>query len=1230
MFKQSDIPNNTKINNTNTRVQTAKADTSLRPLGRANIGTTYKGALIFEDSELEMNLISIPRLDDDGCKIEIEDGTMIVKKNEKIIMSGRKEDGLYQFDLDGTETALLGNVKTNSRSTTLQRIHNRLGHRNLLRIAKYVKEKKLKIEGFPANVTDREVQSLPLCDACTRAKFTRRKLKRIEKTRMPGVGGKLSTDMKGPIRVTGMKGERYYQGFLDENSKYLAHRCFAAKSDAPRNLEEILCEPPFHENLKNYHSDGAPELISKEIVGILRPKGVQITYSAPYKSSDNPTVERSHRTVFESAHAMLIHACLSITFWCYAVAHSVWLYNRIPTNTAAGYIAPVTAAFGTDVDLSNEHSFGCTCYAIIPESTREKGFTDKSYKAIYLGHRPNNSPGYIVHFIEINQVKEVSDVTFDESDLDTSDRSNNQAPTTGLEFSPISRNINDFLWLIGFAYRDEGVFYITTRVVVQHGMIVAYRKTVTPDGKTGVEETRPIHVADVESLVRDYLAENEPSVDLGGLTGVVVINGGCGEPKEEEKSAGPEEGNTPSEETKSLSNGEVADGRLKGDDLASNASKTGRSSSPQKRYNQHLSAKQPQTGTAREGYTHSATREPIDQKQSGSTPLSSASNVGAQEAEATTRVRATRVPLNVGVLGDVEKTFFIKDNNIEYIYNVSDVHVTSPNVLLYNDVVGCADTPAWMEAARDEVNSIVLDNNTWEPAELPAGVTPLTTKWIFKKKKKEGKVRYKARLCVRGFKQRYGIDYTETYAPTAKWVTLRLFLTICACLGLFTRQLDVKTAFLYAELDEDIYIVTPEGICDKTNPFNLSKEARRLSSGRILRLKKSLYGLKQAPRNWFQTLKQFLLDTGFTSLLTEACIFFKYVDGRIVIIIIFVDDILIGAKSSVDLEELVRLFEERFKISDSGEVNVYLSINITRNLANYSMELDQTEYILQMWNTFKGVENKRITTPFQDNWRIDIEEELENQNDADRAFVAEFPYRELVGSLLFIQICTRGDIAYEVHYLSRFNNRPCKALCLAAKRVLIYLFNTRDRKLTLGGTKLPLLTLFCDTDFAACVDTRKTVECFMVFFGIGCIMWQVKQQSRVAQSTGEAEFCAVTPGVNMIVWIRQLLKELKLGYQRATAVYTDNDVARAMIENPVHYSRMKQISTKYFMLRQVREVNVICAGRIPTDLNPADLGTKPLSYREHCKKARTFFDGLSTLDFDRIPRPLTVANDEYA
>ena len=140
-----------------------------------------------------------------------------------------------------------------------------------------------------------------------------------------------------------------------------------------------------------------------------------------------------------------------------------------------------------------------------------------------------------------------------------------------------------------------------------------------------------------------------------------------------------------------------------------------------------------------------------------------------------------------------------------------------------------------------------------------------------------------------------------------------------------------------------------------------------------------------------------------------------------------------------------------------------------------------------------------------------------------------------MGSLLFIQICTRGDISYNVHYLARFNNSPSKAACLAATRVLQHLYNTRDRKLTLGGTTNPLLTLFCDTDFAACTFTRRSVECFLLYFGLGCIMWQVKRQGSVAQSTGEAEFLALTPGCNMI-WIRTLLKELQLGYTKATAI----------------------------------------------------------------------------------------------
>ena len=346
--------------------------------------------------------------------------------------------------------------------------------------------------------------------------------------------------------------------------------------------------------------------------------------------------------------------------------------------------------------------------------------------------------------------------------------------------------------------------------------------------------------------------------------------------------------------------------------------------------------------------------------------------------------------------------------------------------------------------------------------------------------------------------------------------------------------------------------------------------------------------------------------------------------------VVFVDDILIGGQLDKDVENMVLSFNKKFKITDSGEVNVYLSIHVERDWASRSMQLDQTDYILQMWKTFKGTENLRVKTPFEEGWRIDNDEENVKASEADREFAENFPYRELVGSLLFIQICTRGDITYNVHYLARFNNSPCKAACLAALRVLQHLYNTRNRKLTLGGTANPLLTLFCDTDFAACPITRRSVECFLLYFGLGCIMWQVKRQGRVAQSTGEAEFLALTPGCNMIVWIRTLLKELQLGYTKATSIYTDNETARALSVNTVKHSTMKQIALKYFVAQDLNDLGVTVTGRIDTGENPADLGTKPLGVREYEKKAGYYFSGIGNIKYTRLVRPTTKISDEYA
>ena len=391
--------------------------------------------------------------------------------------------------------------------------------------------------------------------------------------------------------------------------------------------------------------------------------------------------------------------------------------------------------------------------------------------------------------------------------------------------------------------------------------------------------------------------------------------------------------------------------------------------------------------------------------------------------------------------------------------------------------------------------SLVVENDVFESCELPPGCIALETKWVFKRKQNPDKTwKYKARLVVKGFQQRGGIDYNATYAPTAKWSSLRIFITICICLRLKTKQLDVKTAFLYALLLERLFIKMPRGLRERDlNPFNLPRYVLRRLRGPFMKLLRSLYGLKQAPRNWFQLLKSFLLDQGFINCMSESCLFYKYVGEFIILVLVFVDDMLFASQKDSLLDELADAFSKRFNIKDTGEVELYLSINIKMLYDRYQAELDQTEFIEFIWKKFGFIENSKVHSPLQQNWKITLEE-YDTETDSQKEFAKNFPYRNVIGSALFVNVGTRPDISFAVHYLARFSSKPTWSACKAAIRMIQYLYNTRHRKLTLGGTPKPLLTLFCDTDLAARVFTRKSVECHLVYFGFGCIIWELSNR----------------------------------------------------------------------------------------------------------------------------------------
>ena len=256
-WKESDLPRDNKLQATKKVVQTANKGNKVLPLEKTSMGNRIPDALVFKDEDLTVNLLSPSQLDESGHTIKIENGKMFVFDSDShLVMEDRKENGLYMFDIDQKniekELCLLADSHPSlSKEQKLRLAHYRLGHRNLIAILRYIKNNLIDYDDFPLSIKQLEIQALPLCDACLRPKFTKLRRKG-ERIKVPfRTGSKIVTDMKGPVRITGLKGERYYQGFQCACSKYLVGNCFEKKSRAPANLKLAMGEQLFRDNFRN-------------------------------------------------------------------------------------------------------------------------------------------------------------------------------------------------------------------------------------------------------------------------------------------------------------------------------------------------------------------------------------------------------------------------------------------------------------------------------------------------------------------------------------------------------------------------------------------------------------------------------------------------------------------------------------------------------------------------------------------------------------------------------------------------------------------------------------------------------------------------------------------------------------------------------------------------------------------------------------------------------------------
>lgn len=503
----------------------------------------------------------------------------------------------------------------------------------------------------------------------------------------------------------------------------------------------------------------------------------------------------------------------------------------------------------------------------------------------------------------------------------------------------------------------------------------------------------------------------------------------------------------------------------------------------------------------------------------------------------------------------------------------------------YKEAISSEQKAFWLEAMRDEMDSM-RNNETWELCDLPDDRKAIGCKWVYKIKRScNGSVkRYKARLVAQGFSQQYGVDYDEVFAPVVRQTTFRTLLSIAAKHNMSVNHYDVKTAFLYGQLNETIYMKQPPGfIVD--------------GSTKVCLLKKSIYGLKQAARVWNQAINKVLLEGGFQPSKEDPCLYMKcFDDGNWCYILIFVDDLIVACKILHAFTYVKSILSKYFELENLGSIKEYLGMEITRD-EDGNFEICQSGYIKKIALTF-GLENaKSVTTPLQVGY-------YRNQTGDEELLPENNNYRKLIGHLLYLSVNTRPDITASVCILAQKVSSPTQDDWNYLKHVVKYLVGTIAMKLKLSNVRGGEQKLFgyADADFAEDRITRKSNSGQVFFLNGGVISWSCRKQTVVTLSSTEAEFVALSDACRELMWLKKLLRDMHQEVDDGPSIiFEDNQSVLDFITKEKFSLRMKHVDTNAHFVKHYVDNKIVNCVWCSTDEMIADLLTKPLPVSKHTK-----------------------------
>jgi len=460
---------------------------------------------------------------------------------------------------------------------------------------------------------------------------------------------------------------------------------------------------------------------------------------------------------------------------------------------------------------------------------------------------------------------------------------------------------------------------------------------------------------------------------------------------------------------------------------------------------------------------------------------------------------------------------------------------------------------------------------------------PIRCKWVYKKKRgPDGSVEtYKARLVAKGYTQREGIDFDETFSPVAMLKSIRILLSIAAHYDWEIWQMDVKTAFLNGDLEEDIYTMQPPGF-ESVGQENL-----------VCKLQKSIYGLKQASRSWNIRFDQAIQEYGFDQNMDEPCVYKRSDGTTVVYLILYVDDILLIGNDVGTLSTVKVWLSNQFDMKDLGEASYVLGIKVTRDRQNKILSLSQAAYIDKILARFSMQDSKKGFLPFR--YGVKLSKDQCPKTPEEKAEMQKIPYASAVGSLMYAMQCTRPDICFAVGMMGRFQSNPGPAHWTAVKCILKYLRRTRDYELVYTSQDLTPIG-YTDSDFMSDVESRKSTSGFVFTLGGGAVSWQSTKQKCIADSTTEAEYVAACEAAKEAVWLRKFLMDLGCvpEAQLPIVLHCDNSGAVAQAKEPRHHQKGKHIERKFHLIRQFQKEGKVAVTQIASADNVADPFTKAI------------------------------------